>query len=57
MEDGKKLAKTAKKQQTTYNHYNSEQKLLFINYNEVKLYSVAESGGLAGRIIERTAKK
>ncbi|KAG1328514.1 hypothetical protein G6F62_008114 [Rhizopus arrhizus] len=57
MEDVANLVGTVKKQQTSYNNYNSEQRLLFVYYNRVKLYNAAKSGRLAGGIAERTAQK
>lgn len=40
-----------------YKSYSNEQKLLFVYYNRVKLFSAAKSGRLAGGIAERTAQK
>ena len=57
MEDVANLVGTVKKQQTSYNNYSSEQRLLFVYYNRVKLYNAAKSGRLAGGIAERTAQK
>lgn len=57
MEDVANLVGKVKKQQTSYNNYSSEQRLLFVYYNRVKLYNAAKSGRLAGGIAERTAQK
>ena len=53
MEEAARAVKTQKKH---YYDYSSEQKLLFVYYNDrVKLFNAAKSGRLAGGIAERTA--
>lgn len=55
MEEAARAVKTQKKH---YYDYSSEQKLLFVYYNDrVKLFNAAKSGRLAGGIAERTAQK
>ncbi|KAL0074833.1 hypothetical protein F4703DRAFT_1935535 [Phycomyces blakesleeanus] len=54
MEEVAKVVKTQKKH---YNGYSSEQKLLFVYSNRVKLFNVGKSGRLAGRIAERTVHR
>lgn len=57
MQDVAALAKMVTKQSSHYRNYSSEQKLLFVYYNRVKLLNAAKSGRLAGGIAERTAQK
>ncbi|PHZ07671.1 uncharacterized protein RHIMIDRAFT_273902 [Rhizopus microsporus ATCC 52813] len=54
MEEASRVVKTQKKH---YNGYFSEQKLLFVYYNRVKLFNAAKSGRLARGIAELTAQK
>ncbi|KAI9359896.1 hypothetical protein BD770DRAFT_409580 [Pilaira anomala] len=54
--DMKDIINIVKNQTKVYHKYSNEQKLLFVYYNRIKVFSVAKSGHLAGGINERTAQ-